>query len=147
MSSIAVFNRQRKTRFDLPWLKEIADHALTEVRKANPSGSDAPLLSLPQIDVVIVSDQKIASIHEQFMSIADATDVITFEHGEIIISTETAQRNAKRYSQPLEYELALYIIHGLLHLHGYNDQQRSDAARMRQIQTSILKKCLKVVHA
>ena len=49
------------------------------------------------------------------------TDVITFEHGEIIVSATTAERQARREDETLDRELARYIIHGVLHLNGHLD--------------------------
>ena len=143
--SIAVFNRQRKIRFDLRRVKQIANCALREEHVAETAAPGSAFSRLESIEVTIVSDGKIAAIHEQFMRIPGATDVITFEHGEIVISAETALKNAERFSQPVEHELALYIIHGLLHLRGYNDQNPSDAARMRDLQERVLKKCLETI--
>jgi len=135
---ISVQNRQRKVRFDLEWLRHFARNAVVEcVRHAAP---ETPLLQLAAVEVSIVSDAAIARIHWQFMQIAGATDVITFEHGEIIISGETAINYATEYSQKLEEELALYIIHGLLHLGGFDDVKSSDAKKMRSLQNRILKR-------
>jgi len=92
--------------------------------------------------VTIISDEAIAEVHEKFMHIPGATDVITFEHGEIVISVDTAKRYAREYKQPLARELLLYIIHGLLHLNGYDDRQPVDAARMKRVQTEILRTVL-----
>ena len=138
--TIAVHNRQKRVRFDLPWLKKIARSALGECSKRVAPGT--ALSSLEAVDVTIVSDEEIAAVHKGFMDLPGATDVITFDHGEIIISADTAVQNAAHFVQPLEHELALYVIHGLLHLNGYDDQQPAAAAQMRQLQESILRQCL-----
>ena len=92
--------------------------------------------------MAIVSDRVMAEVHERFLRIPGATDVITFEHGEIVASAQTAAAHARRYGRHVEQELALYIIHGLLHLNGYDDVKRSDAARMRGTHQRILRACL-----
>lgn len=79
------------------------------------------------------------------MDIPGATDVITFDHGEIVISTETARENAALYDRTLDQELALYVVHGLLHLGGYEDKEPEDFARMRELQERILAECLEAV--
>ena len=93
--------------------------------------------------MTFVSDAAIARVHRDFMNIPGATDVITFAHGEIVISTETAQLNAAQYGRPLGEELARYLVHGLLHLNGYEDKKPADAARMHRMQERILSDCLK----
>jgi probable rRNA maturation factor len=94
------------------------------------------------VEVAIVSDRVIARVHEQFMNIPGATDVITFEHGELVTSAQTAAVYARQYGTDVNEELALYIIHGLLHLNGYDDLNQTDAALMRRTQQHILKACL-----
>ncbi len=73
---------------------------------------------------------------------AGATDVITFEHGEIIISAETADRYAREHGQRIEHEIGLYIVHGILHLNGYDDLEEPAAARMREKQEGVLRRAL-----
>lgn len=138
---IAVINRQRRVRFDLPWLRRFAAVAL---EKCLPECADAQeaLRALPEIEVVIVSDRTIARVHREFMAISGPTDVITFEHGEIVISAETAREHAIAYGQQLEVELALYTVHGLLHLNGFDDTTAPAAAKMDRVQRRVLKSCL-----
>jgi len=138
---ISLHNRQRKVPVALEWLKRLAPLALDECLR-HPAHADAPLPHLPEIEVTLVSDATIARVHRDFMNIPGATDVITFAHGEIIISAETAQTNAAQYGRSLDEELALYIIHGLLHLNGYEDKQPAAAARMHGVQERILADCL-----
>ncbi len=97
---------------------------------------------LEEIETTFVSDATIAKVHRDFMGIPGATDVITFDHGEIVISTETAAENAKIYGRSFQEELALYIVHGLLHLNGFKDKQPADAERMHAMQERILALCL-----
>ena len=76
------------------------------------------------------------------MNIPGATDVITFDHGEIVISAETALENSRIHGKTLEEELALYMIHGLLHLKGFDDKESGAAAEMDREQQRILAQCL-----
>jgi probable rRNA maturation factor len=66
------------------------------------------------------------------------TDVITFQHGEIFISAETARHNARRFGNALTHELRLYVVHGLLHLHGFDDRDKAGARKMETVQRRIL---------
>ena len=79
------------------------------------------------------------------MNESGPTDVITFQHGEIFISAETARRNAQRFGNALARELRLYVVHGLLHLHGFDDRDESNARKMEIVQRRILNQgsCLK----
>jgi probable rRNA maturation factor len=105
-------------------------------------GSGTALEALKEIEVSVVSDRAIAEVHVRFMNIEGPTDVITFDHGEIVISAATAARFAREYGQTLEHELALYVIHGLLHLNGYDDQSAGDSDRMKKTQSAILREAL-----
>jgi probable rRNA maturation factor len=99
----------------------------------------ADIENLKEISVLIVSDRRIASLHQRFMHEAGPTDVMTFQHGEIFISAETATRNARRFGTTLAHELRLYIIHGLLHLRGFDDRTAADARKMKILQEKILR--------
>ena len=143
---LSLHNRQRKVRFDLEWLREIAPAAAEAVCFSNPSealiGYPA-LAELPvEVEVTFVSDATIADVHRRFMNIPGPTDVITFDHGEIVISAETALENSKIHGKPLDEELALYLIHGLLHLRGFDDKEPQAAAAMSREQERILAGCL-----
>lgn len=93
----------------------------------------------PSLEVTIVSDRTIAAVHKDFMGIEGPTDVITFPYGEIVISAETARRNARHFENRIEAELALYVIHGILHLLKFDDKAPNDASLMRKEQQKILK--------
>jgi probable rRNA maturation factor len=140
--AIHLYNRQRTVRFDLPWLRRFAPVALAEC-EGEGIAPGAPLEGLEEIEVSIVSDRAIAKVHRRFMKIAGATDVITFEHGEIVISAETAARYARENGQRLEHEIGLYIIHGILHLNGHDDLTESAASRMKRTQAEILRRVLR----
>jgi probable rRNA maturation factor len=103
-------------------------------------GSHSALSELHEMEVSLIDDSTIAEVHLQFMDIPGATDVITFDHGEIHISVETAHQQAIEFGNDFERELMLYIIHGLLHLAGYEDATESDRLRMDRLQQNILSK-------
>ena len=69
--------------------------------------------------------------------------VITFEHGEVVMSAPTAALYAAEHGHRVEEELALYTVHGLLHLNGFEDATSRAAARMQKVQTRVWKQCLK----
>ena len=91
--------------------------------------------------MAVVSDRVIARVHQQFMDIAGATDVITFGHGEIVLSAATAARQARAHGETCDREVARYIVHGLLHLNGHEDAETADAAAMWRAQEEVLQAC------
>ena len=72
------------------------------------------------------------------MGITGPTDVITFQHGEILMSVETARRQARAHRTSFAHELRLYLVHGLLHLHGFDDDAPAARRRMGAIQEKIV---------
>lgn len=132
-----LYNRQKKHRTPLRWLKKIAAFAANTCRHEALS-PDSPIRTLEEIEITFVSDEEIARVHGEFMEDPTPTDVITFHHGEILISADTAARQAPEHGQSLDEELALYIVHGLLHLAGWDDHEPGEARKMAEMQTMIL---------
>lgn len=95
-------------------------------------------INAEEIEISLVDDMTISRIHEEFMSIPGATDVITFQHGEILISLDTTAKQAKELEEPPEKELFRYMVHGLLHLRGYLDYEEKDREAMFAIQEAIV---------
>lgn len=98
-----------------------------------------------ELNILFTDDNGIRELNSRFLGRDEPTDVISFGSkrkgffGEIAISTETAQYNARRFGTTLKTELFLYIIHGVLHLLGYNDEGHKKRAVMRKRQEAILK--------
>jgi len=134
---ITVRNLQRKMPVDVVDLEMFARKA-AELCLRLPRRKKTDLAQLREISVLIVSDRKIASLHRQFMNESGPTDVITFQHGEIFVGVESARRNARRFGNAFERELRLYVVHGLLHLHGFDDRNAASGRRMRVVQRKIL---------
>jgi probable rRNA maturation factor len=131
---LELLNRQRKKRVDLADFRAFAEPAMVKVTELLD-----PKMTLPEeINVVFVSDARIANLHRDFMSVDKPTDVITFHHGEIIISVETAERQAKKFSTSFCHELRLYFVHALLHLAGYDDLTPVDFEKMAAAQRRIV---------
>ncbi|MBV9127604.1 MAG: rRNA maturation RNase YbeY [Verrucomicrobia bacterium] len=139
---IAIGNRQRAVAIESELLRHIGKRALS-LCLPHP-GPEKPLLpELERVDVWIVSDRRSAALHERFFNLAGPTDVITFQHGEIVIASGVAVRQARAHRQPLWRELARYLVHGLLHLHGYTDAQPAQAAAMWRVQERLLRAALR----
>ncbi|MEP6777244.1 MAG: rRNA maturation RNase YbeY [Chthoniobacterales bacterium] len=133
---VEVVNRQRGVRISRSALQAFAKHALTHCLRL-PGKTATRLRELSQITIVLVSDRRMAALHRRFLGSAKPTDVMTFAHGEIVISAETAQKQAAGFATSLEHELQLYIAHGLLHLHGYDDVETADANEMARVQEKL----------
>jgi probable rRNA maturation factor len=135
MPSLELVNRQRKKRLDLVSFRAFAVLAVEKVSEL------VTAVSLPEeIVVVFVSDARMQGIHREFMAVEGPTDVITFQHGEIVISVETAERQAKRFSTSFIRELRLYFVHGLLHLAGLDDTTEHGFKRMAAAQEQIVRR-------
>ena len=137
---ITLRNLQRKIRVDVSALQTFAHKALRcclSTRKTKRT----ELSALPNIFIWLISDRRISQLHQRFLGQTGVTDVLTFQHGEIFISVETARRHARSYGNSLTGELQLYIVHGLLHLHGFDDQTKAGARRMEKLQQKILSEC------
>lgn len=102
-----------------------------------------PLPGLDRIECTVVGNRTMARIHREFLDIQGATDVITFPYGEILVCATVANSRAKEFGHDVTTELALYCIHGLLHLAGHDDTDPISAKRMAQEQDSILKAALR----
>ena len=103
----------------------------------NATTPDAPLLSLSLVEITFVNDDTIARVHQDFMGDPTPTDVITFHHGEILISLDTAARQAAEIGESYEREVLRYILHGLLHLCGYDDHTPAGYRTMKTRQTRL----------
>ncbi len=144
LPKLRIYNRQKAHAIPLPWLRRIGKAALPGCLAVLKS-PDAPLVSLPEIEITIVDDEDIARVHGDFLDDPTPTDVITFHHGEILISADTAQRQGLDHGKSVDHEIALYLIHGLMHLAGWDDHDADEAREMAQRQESILREAMKAV--
>ncbi len=134
---ITVHNLQRAVRIDVDDLENFAAEALRRCLQLRKN-KRTDLTKTREIFILFISDRRMASLHRRFLHQSGSTDVLTFQHGEIFVSTETARRQARVFGNSLARELRLYIVHGLLHLHGLDDRSESDARRMKAAQEKIL---------
>jgi probable rRNA maturation factor len=133
---VSVCNPQRLPGIDTALLKQIARAVLARL------GADAASTA---VSIVLVSDQRIARLNREFLDTDGPTDVLSFAYhetgltGELIVSVERAADHARRWRTTPGRELALYVIHGLLHLHGYDDRTPRQRARMRAAERRLLR--------
>lgn len=100
-----------------------------------------------EVHVTVVDDRRIRALNARYLGKRQATDVLAFDlagpgparlWGEVIVSAETAARQARRVGVPLAMELDLLVVHGLLHLAGYDDYGPRRARRMHERAREIL---------
>jgi probable rRNA maturation factor len=122
----------------------MAESALPACRAAVRSTSSA-LGRLEEIEATILSNRVIAKVHGEFFNDPVPTDVITFPYGEILIGAGVVSENAARFGCGASEEAALCVIHGLLHLAGWDDQTVRDAKDMAQKQEQVFKVARRMV--
>ena len=91
-----------------------------------------------EITYIFCDDEYLHKLNLQFLNHDTLTDIISFDnslgkevHGEIYISTQRVEENAKEYNVTFEDELHRVIIHGILHYCGYKDKSKADQEIMR----------------
>jgi probable rRNA maturation factor len=131
---VEVVNRQRAKKIaTAPWLDR-TNEMLEAIGKAGSS-----------VTIAFISDRKMRDLNSQFRGIDKATDVLSFptgqasdDLGEIAISVETAARQAKDNGLTLNGEISQLILHGLLHLSGYDHE--TDNGEMNRLELKFRRK-------
>ncbi|MFQ5694807.1 MAG: rRNA maturation RNase YbeY [Terriglobia bacterium] len=125
-----IVNRQRRLRVEEAALSAFTAALRRELRLAPES-----------FTVALVSDRAIARLNRRHRGLSSPTDVLSFPAregngylGDVVISTETARRNARRYRHKTEEEIKLLILHGVLHLLG-EDHETDDGRMTRRERT------------
>lgn len=92
-----------------------------------------------EINYIIVSDEYLLQINQQYLKHDTYTDIITFDYcednkisGDMYISIDRVRENAINFNVTEEHELNRVLVHGLLHLLGQKDKTKSDALEMRR---------------
>jgi probable rRNA maturation factor len=98
-------------------------------------------ISEAQVSLAFVDNATIHGLNKRFLNHDEPTDVLSFPmsgpgakvfEGELVMGAEVAKAQAAERGHDVAAELALYVIHGLLHLCGYDDHDAKDAKRMRE---------------
>lgn len=101
----------------------------------------------PEVSLVLCDDAFIQALNARYRGKDRPTDVLSFAQddpeflGDIVISLATAARQAKAAGWPLESEIALLGVHGLLHLLSYDDETESGAWEMQRRTEAVLTEC------
>ena len=137
--SLLIQNRQRAISLNARLLQTITLSLLTE------------LLELKDFElaICIVRTPEMAKINEHFLQHSGSTDVITFDysdepsailHGEIFICIDDALAQAREFRTSWQSEIARYVIHGILHLRGFDDLSPAARRKMKREENRLLKK-------
>jgi len=99
-----------------------------------------------EVSIAFVGDKAIRELNKKYRKIDKATDVLSFEGdnvnylGEIVIDYTQIKRQARKYSKNIKEELNFILIHGLLHLLGYEDETEKGVKEMEKIGNKLIKK-------
>ena len=125
--NLDVRNRQRTHPVNLARLRQLAGIVAADFQS---------------LSIVLVNDAEMARLNRQYHNTAGMTDVLSFDygagHGELIISVARAIAQARQYRTTPSRELALYVVHGILHLQGYDDLTPGKRRRMRAAERRLL---------
>lgn len=132
--------RLRRTRFQQGRLRRLAEQVLSATGE-----------STAELSIELVGDRRMRRLNRVYRKQDRTTDVLAFPMresenpcptllGDVVISIPTALRQAKEAGRSLEDELAALLVHGVLHLCGYDHERgKKDAARMHRRERAILR--------
>ena len=102
-----------------------------------------------EVTIVLTDDAEMRELNARYRKKDRATDVLSFNiedgmapgvpFGDVVVSVETARRQARAYGAPLVEEMQRLIVHGTLHLCGYDHHERREAARMHGLTRRLLR--------
>ncbi|QDU68995.1 rRNA maturation RNase YbeY [Engelhardtia mirabilis] len=101
-----------------------------------------------ELSVALVDDPTLAELHERCLGDPSVTDVMSFDleddgpgpGGEVIVSVDRARAVSSARGTSLEREITLYLVHGTLHLCGYDDHEAEDRQRMRAAESAVMQR-------
>ena len=133
---LAITNRQRDRKVDTRRVREVATAVLAE------AGQGA------ELGINFVSAKRSAEVNWQFLQHEGPTDIITFDYGstperlfgEMFICVPEAVRQAAEFGTTWEAELLRYVIHGILHLRGYDDLEPAKRRVMKREENRLVRK-------
>ena len=130
-------NRQRTRSVQTRLLRRIAEYLLADVFQAEQF----------ELGIHLVTAKEITRLNQAFLAHEGGTDVITFDHaekaeqfhGEIFICIDEAVSQAKKFRTSWQAELVRYLIHGLLHLRGFDDVEPAARREMKREENRVLR--------
>ena len=142
MNNLSVQNKQRTFKISSELIKQIAQSIIDELLQDKNF----------ELSIVFIGENKMAEINKKYLEHKGPTDVLTFNYpdesppkGEILICPSVAYQHAKLHKVSLGCELTRYIIHGILHINGYNDLTSKERSIMKQKENHTLNKISKLM--
>ncbi|MDD5422952.1 MAG: rRNA maturation RNase YbeY [Candidatus Omnitrophota bacterium] len=140
VKTVKIVNLNRRYELNCAAIKKIVSHVLRYIKK----------IGAAELEIVFLDNRAISSLNKKYKNRPRPTDVLSFRierlefgyrlfFGEIFISVDRAAENSIVFGTDVAEEVTLYVIHGVLHLFGYDDETTSDKARMSRKESSILK--------
>ena len=134
--NVVITNRQRDRKLDTRRVRAVAEAALAE------AGQGA------ELGIHFVSAKRSAEVNWQFLQHEGPTDIITFDHGstparlfgEMFICVPEAVRQAAEFRTDWKQELHRYVIHGLLHLRGFDDREPAVRRVMKREENRLVRR-------
>jgi probable rRNA maturation factor len=130
--SFTLRNRQRRHPLDGRWLRQVVRTLLQDLLPGKEF----------ELGIYCVGTEEFTRLNETFLRHQGPTDVIAFDYpepdqpqllrGEIFVCVDEALVQARRFHASWQSELVRYVVHGALHLCGYDDQGAADRRRMKQ---------------
>ncbi len=140
---VTILNQQESSKIKHSILRKVAKCVLERFGEERAS-----------LSVVLVDDETISYYNETYLSHEGPTDVISFPQregevlspkeellGDVMISVERAKAQAEEYGHSLEEEVILLLIHGILHLLGWDDKDPEERSEMEKEQERLLREC------
>jgi len=134
-------NRQRERKINLPALKKILRSFLKEF--AATRGDSNPLAEY-DLGIHLVNAIEIERLHQTWLHHQGSTDVITFDYcdpaqpqrlaGDIFVCVSVAIAQAKTFKTTWQSELVRYVVHGILHLAGFDDRTTKKRTEMKRVE-------------
>lgn len=124
---------QRLSRRDLDHCLSVCSSVIANVVKQS-------LVRQSGLSIAFITERDMRRLNKQWRGKDRVTDVLSFESGEILISYDQAKRQAKELNHSTRDEVIFLIVHGVLHVFGFDHEKPSDAKKMFPLQTKILTK-------
>ncbi|MCK4539694.1 rRNA maturation RNase YbeY [Candidatus Parcubacteria bacterium] len=120
-------NNKTKAKIDIKLIKKITEDFFSYYKIKNK-----------ELSIAFIGDAVMSRLNKQYRGKDKPTDILSFrgegdELGEIIIDYAQIKRQAKKYSKSVKEELIFILVHGLLHLIGYEDETENGKRKMKKL--------------
>jgi probable rRNA maturation factor len=148
---VRVRNLERPTRVHTRLLRQVA---LSALELLPPRVQSAPEPRRHEVTFHLAGDTRMASLNETHLGHPGPTDVITFDYGDplpargpavgglrgdVFIGVEVARRQAREFQTDWTAEVVRYVVHGLLHLDGYDDREPAARCAMKRVENRLVR--------